>query len=415
MFSEAAQPASIFLLQVLIIVGSAQVCGYLFKRIGQPAVMGEIIAGIILGPSLVGRISPSFSAFIFPPSSLGNLQFLSQVGLILFMFVIGIELDLTIVKKKARSAILVSISSIIIPLALGIALSIFLHDEYAPDGVPFYVFALFIGTAMSITAFPVLARIIRERNITDTNAGSIALISAAIGDVAGWCILAFVVAIAKAGSLETSLLTVSATVVYILVMYFVVRPVMKRILLNNTADTIIDRRGVVATFIMLLVSAYVTESIGIHSLFGAFMAGIIMPVNWNIREIIINKIEDVALILLLPVFFILTGLRTQAGLLNDLNLWMTCALVILVAVAGKFGASIIAARISGINMHDSLSISALMNTRGLMELIILNIGYDLGILSPQIFTMMVVMALVTTFMTSPLLNLFDRMYHKSGA
>lgn len=407
-----SHPITIFLLQLIIIIISAQICGYLFKKIGQPPVIGEIIAGIILGPSVIGGIFPGFTEFVFPKASLGNLQMLSQIGLILFMFVIGMELDLNIIKKKARSAILISNISIIFPYALGVGLSFYLKEQFLPEGIPFHAFCLFIGIAMSITAFPVLARIIRDKHLTHTRAGNIAIVSAATDDIAGWCILAVVIAIAKAGSMGTSLYTLAFAVLYVLVMLFIVRPMLKKMSTAKTNNDDVKRSTVAIIFTVLLLSAYVAEVIGIHALFGAFMAGVIMPLEWDFRKLVINKVEDVSLLLLLPIFFIFTGLRTQIGLLNDVESWAICGLITLLAIIGKFGGSFIAARISGESMHDSLAIGALMNTRGLMELIILNIGYDLGILNPRIFAMMVIMALVTTFMTSPLLNLFNKMYGK---
>ena len=411
----AAHPLAIFILQLIIIIITAQACGFLFKKIGQPAVMGEIVAGILLGPSLIGALWPAFTGFVFPAASLGNLQMLSQVGLILFMFVIGMELDLNIIKKKAKAAVIISNISIILPYALGVGLAFLLYEEFAPAGVPFHAFALFTGIAMSITAFPVLARIIRERGLTNTRMGSIAIVSAATNDIAGWCILAVVIAIAKAGTPGNSLFTLGAAIIYVCIMLFAVRPLLKNLSKIKTHDNLVKRSAIAVIFIMLLLSAYCAEVIGIHALFGAFMAGVIMPIEWDFRKLIIDKIEDVSMVMLLPLFFVFTGLRTQIGLLNNLHLWMICLLIIAVAVIGKFAGSAIAARIAGENMHDSLAIGALMNTRGLMELIILNIGYDLGILSPKIFAMMVVMALVTTFMTSPALNLLDKYYSKRSA
>jgi Kef-type K+ transport system membrane component KefB len=403
-------PLAVFILQIVIIIAASQLCAYLFKKIGQPAVMGEIIAGILLGPSLVGAYFPGFTRFVFPPSSLGNLQMLSQVGLVLFMFVIGMELDLSIIKRKARSAVFISNISIIVPYAFGVLLSVYLYKNFGPPGIPFYAFALFIGIALSITAFPVLARIIRERSLGHTRLGNISIIAAAFNDIAGWCLLAIVIAIAKAGSPGTSLYTLLAAAGYVAVMLFAVRPLLKKVSLYHPQNEELKRSTIALIFLVLLLSAWASEIIGIHALFGAFMAGVIMPLEWNFRKLIINKIEDVAMVMLLPLFFVFTGLRTEIGLLNDINLWASCALITAVAIIGKFGGSALAARIAGENLHDSLAIGALMNTRGLMELIVLNIGYDLGILSPQIFAMMVVMALVTTFMTSPVLNLIGRRF-----
>lgn len=408
-----SQPLPVFLMQLVIIIVASRLCAYLFKKIGQPAVMGEIVAGIALGPSLLGSISPEFNAFVFPATSLGNLQMLSQVGLILFMFVIGMELDLNIIRKKAGSAVLISSTSTVIPFILGVALAYYLYGSYAPPSISFYGFALFMGIAMSITAFPVLARIIKERQLTQTRLGTVALTSAAINDVTGWCLLAFVIAIARAETMSNAFYTLAAATVYVAVMLLAVRPLLKK-LAEEHNNAFIKQSSLAIIFLILLLSSYCCEIIGIHALFGAFMAGIIMPLEWNFRNIIINKVEDVASIMFLPIFFALTGLRTQMGLLNDTSLWATCGLIILLAIAGKFGGSALAARMTRETTHESLAIGALMNTRGLMELIILNIGYDLGILSPQIFTMMVLMALVTTFMTSPVLNVLDRIYKRSA-
>ncbi len=402
-------PLAIFILQLLLIIVASQLCGYLVKKIGQPAVMGEIIAGILLGPSLMGSLLPHFSAFVFPKASLGNLQILSQVGLILFMFVIGMELDRSTLKSKASTALFISYFSIIIPFALGLGLSYPLYQRFAPAGIPFYAFSLFIGITLSITAFPVLARIIRERNLTNTKLGVMSITAAAIGDVVAWCMLAFIIAIAKAGSVTSSIYTIIAAIAYAAAMLYIVKPLLAKMVMKSS-DATMKRSVMAVIFSVLLLSAYCCEVIGIHALFGAFLAGAIMPADQHFRETFINKIEDVALVLLLPLFFVFTGLRTQVGLLNDPSLWGTCCLIIFVAVAGKFGGSALAARISGETMKESLSIGALMNTRGLVELVVLNIGYDLHILSPQIFTMMVLMALATTFMTIPAINLINRIY-----
>jgi len=408
--SAIRHPVAIFILQLVLVIASSQVCAYFFKKIGQPAVMGEIIAGILLGPSLLGAIAPAFSSFVFPASSLGNLQMLSQVGVILFMFVIGMDLDTGLLRKKARAALLISYFSIIVPFILGILLSLVLYDRYAPQGIPFYAFSLFTGIALSITAFPVLARIIRERKMSNTNAGTIALTAAAVGDVAAWCILAFIVAIVKAGSVAASLYTLACAVIFTLVMLFVVRPLMRTLAQRSVYNSTVKRSVMAVVFVVMLLSAYCCEIIGIHALFGAFLAGAIMPADEYFRKALMDKIEDVALVLLLPLFFVFTGLRTQVGLLSDSSLWFTCCCIIAIAVAGKFGGSYMAARIARQNRKDSLSIAALMNTRGLVELVVLNIGYDLGILTPQVFTMMVLMALVTTFMTNPALNVINRIY-----
>ncbi len=408
--SAFRHPLPIFILQLAMILVASQVFGYLFKKIGQPAVMGEIVAGILLGPSLMGALLPGFSAFLFPATSMGNLQMLSQVGLILFMFVIGMELDIEVLKKQAGAAILISHFSIVIPFASGVALAYFLYEKYAPAGVTFYAFALFTGIALSITAFPVLARIIKERGIANTKLGTIALTAAAVGDVTAWCALALIIAIARAGSLSASLYTIMWAVVHVAVMFFVIRPLLQKLAVNASRDKLIKRSRLAIIFLIMLGSAYACEIIGIHALFGAFLAGVIMPHDWNFRKLLIDKIEDVALVLLLPLFFVFTGLRTHIGLINNPALWGVCLIIIAVAVAGKFGGSALAAKLAGERTKDSLSIGALMNTRGLVELVVLNIGYDMHILTPEIFTMMVMMALVTTFMTNPLMNIIERVY-----
>lgn len=405
-----SSPIAIFLFQVIIILITVRLCGSIFKKMGQPAVIGEMAAGIILGPTLLGALFPAFSTFIFPESSLSHLQILSEVGLILFMFVVGMDLDPALIKNKAGSAVIISHASIIFPYGLGVILAYFLYRDMAPVGVPFFSFALFMGIAMSITAFPVLARVIRDRGLTGTKLGTIAITCAAADDITAWCILAFVVAVAKSSSFLGTIYVLASTIAYVLAMFFIIRPVLKNVAHRWLPQKSMQPSTVGLVFIILLLSAYTCEVIGIHALFGAFVAGIIMPDEWNFRRIMKDKIEDVALVLFLPLFFVYTGLRTDIRLLNDVALWGTCGIIIVVAVTGKFGGSAIAARITGESWKDSLSIGALMNTRGLMELVVLNIGYDLGILSAKIFTMMVLMALITTFMTAPMVSLIGRTF-----
>ncbi|MDO8952368.1 MAG: cation:proton antiporter, partial [Draconibacterium sp.] len=405
-------PLAILLLQIVVIIFIVRLFGWICKKIGQPAVIGEIAAGIVLGPSLLGMYFPEFSTILFPEHSLGNLQFLSQIGLILFMFVVGMELDLKVLKHQAHEAIVVSHASIIIPFALGMGLAYFIYTSFAPQGVPFSSFALFLGISMSITAFPVLARIIQERGIHKTRLGTVVITCAAADDITAWSLLAVVIALVKAGSFVSALPTIFMAVGYVFVMMKIVRPFLKRVGDLHSSRENLDKPVVAIFFIVLLLSSYVTEVIGIHALFGAFVAGVIMPDNQKFKQIFIEKVEDVALVLLLPLFFVFTGLRTQIGLLNDPYLWMICGLVILVAVTGKFVGSALAAKYTGQNWHDSLVIGALMNTRGLVELVVLNIGYDLGILTAEIFAMLVIMALVTTFMTAPALNLIDKFFKK---
>ena len=403
-------PFAILLAQIITIILVARLFSWVCKKIDQPTVVGEIIAGIVLGPSLIGMYFPQFSHALFPTESLGNLQVLSQVGLILFMFIIGMELDLKVLKNKAHEAVVVSHASIILPFALGMGLAYFIYPSFAPMGVKFSSFGLFLGIAMSITAFPVLARIIQEKGIHKTRLGAIVITCAAVDDITAWCLLAVVIAIVKAGSFISSLNTIFLAAAYIFLMIKVVRPFLKRLGDLYTTKENLSKSIVALFFLILLISAYATEVIGIHALFGAFMAGTIMPDNSKFRNLFIEKIEDIALVLLLPLFFVYTGLRTQIGLIDDPYLWQLTGVIILVAISGKFFGSALAAKFVGQNWKDSLTIGVLMNTRGLVELVVLNIGYDLGVLSPQIFAMMVIMALVTTFMTTPVLSLINRFF-----
>ena len=401
------EPLAVLLLQIIVIIAFARLFGYLFKKIGQPAVIGEIVAGIVLGPSIVGAYFPEISHFLFPAASLSSLSFLSQIGLILFMFIIGMELDLKAIGKQAYGAVIISHASIIIPYTLGMGLAYYIYRDYAPANITFLSFALFMGISMSITAFPVLARILQEKGLTRSKLGAMALTCAAADDITAWCILAAVIALVKSGSSFSVLYTIALAIIYVLVMLKIVRPFLER--LSTVYDNKEKKRTPIIAlfFILLIISSYITSVIGVHALFGAFMAGVSMPSSFSFRKIVIDKIEDVSIILLLPLFFVITGLRTEIGLINQGHLWITFGWILLVAVAGKFGGSALAAKIVGQSWKDSLSIGVLMNTRGLMQLIVLNIGYDLGILTPEIFAMMVLMALVTTFMTGPALDLIN--------
>lgn len=409
---NVTDPLGILILQIIAIIIAARLFGFLLKKIGQPSVIGEIIAGIVLGPSLVGTYFPEFSAFLFPKASLPNLKFFSQIGLILFMFIIGMELDLKILKKKVHEAFIISHASIIVPFTLGMGLAYYIYDAYAPANVDFLSFSLFIGISLSITAFPVLARILQERQLTKTRVGSIAITCAAVDDITAWCILATVVAIVKAGSFISSIYTILLAIAFVILMLKLVRPFLKRIGDIYSHHDTLSKPVVAIFFVTLLTSAYLAEVIGIHALFGAFLAGVIMPQNLHFRNVFIEKVEDVSLVLLLPLFFVFSGLRTQIGLLNDASQWGMCAIIIALAIAGKFVSSALAARFTRLNWRDSLTIGVLMNTRGLTELIALNIGFDLGLLSPEVFSMMVIMALVTTFMAGPALDFISYMLPK---
>jgi len=409
-------PLSLLLVQLILIVLLARGFGALFVKFGQPAVIGEMIAGIVLGPSVVGALFPGASHFIFPNESLGTLRMLSQVGIILFMFVVGMELDLKHLRNKADTAIMVSHISIIFPYFLGVLFSLFIYRSFASANVSFLSFALFMGIAMSITAFPVLARILDERNLTRTFLGATAITCAAIGDITAWSILAFVVAIVKAGAVGQAVITIILAMGFIVVMMFAVKPMLNCLIADRLQIDAAPTRGmIVGILVVVFFGALFTEVIGIHALFGAFLAGIAMPANHQFRSHLRDRLENFSSAFLLPLFFAFTGLRTQIGLLNDWNGWTVCAGLIVVATVGKLGGTMLTARWTGMNWHDSFALGALMNTRGLIELIVLNIGFDLGILSARVFAMTVIMALVTTFMTGPLLSLGNLLSRKSPA
>jgi Kef-type K+ transport system membrane component KefB len=399
-------PLTRLFVQLILIVLAARVCGSLMHKAGQPAVIGEMIAGILLGPSLLGWLWPACFQLVFPPASLGTLRMLSQIGVCLFMFVIGMELDVAQLKQQARTAVFVSQVSILFPYLLGVLTALWLFPSLAAPGTTFLAFALFIGISMSITAFPVLARILEERGLTKTALGSTALACAATDDVTAWTVLAFVVAIVKAGGLATAMLSIVLVLLFVAVMLFWIKPGMPRWLdYLAPAPQGPDATVMAAVVVFLFACAFVTDMIGIHALFGAFLAGVAMPSHGEFRDSLRVRLEHFSSVFLLPLFFAFTGLRTQIGLLQEPAAWLICLALISVATVGKLGGSMLAARMTGIDWLDSFSLGALMNTRGLVELIALNIGYDLGILSPPIFTMLVLMALVTTGMTGPLLGL----------
>ena len=393
------------LVQIGVILVLARLVGWFFRKIHQPQVMGEMVAGILLGPSLLGWVAPDAYASLFPPESLGFLNSLSQVGLILFMFLVGLELEPKSLRERGHAAVVISHISILAPFFLGTCLALYLYPHLSDDSVTFEHFALFLGTAMSITAFPVLARILTERKLLNTQLGAVAIACAAVDDVTGWFVLAGVVLLVRAAGTTASLwLTLLGVTAYILIMVFGVRRLLKNL------EAIYEKRGVVSQNMMALIlllvlaSSWMTERLGIHVLFGAFLIGAIMPKQHAFVHTLVEKLNDVAVVLLLPLFFAFTGLRTSIGLLNGVQMWFYLGLIILVAIAGKFGGSTMAARATGMGWREAGGIGILMNTRGLMELVLLNIGLDIGVISPALFTMLVIMALTTTFMTAPFLE-----------
>ncbi|ATB29216.1 cation:proton antiporter [Melittangium boletus] len=395
---------SLLIVQFIVIIGLSRLLGRGMRWIGQPLVIAEVLAGILLGPSLLGWIAPGAMETLFPSSSLPVLKMLSQVGLILFMFLIGLELDPKLLKGRGHASVVISHTSIVVPFALGAGAAYWFYPRLSEPSVPFSSFVLFMGVAMSITAFPVLARILTERRLMQSKVGALAITCAAVDDVTAWCLLAFVVSIVRATGPNQAAITTLIALGYIAFMLGVVRPFLARLGARVASREGLNQNVVALTLLLLLASALATEIIGIHALFGAFLFGSIIPKEGGLAEALAEKLEDVAVVLLLPLFFAFSGLRTQVGLLNTPENWAMCGLIILLACLGKFGGSAVAARLTGSRWREAGAIGILMNTRGLMELIVLNLGLDLGVISPTLFTMMVVMALVTTFLTSPLLR-----------
>lgn len=402
----------LLLLQVIVILIFARFVAWLFTKMGQPSVIGEILAGIILGPSVVGWLWPEGFNFLFPQESLHNISLLSQFGLILFMFVIGMELNLEEIKKQLRQSFVIAHSGIVAPFILGAILAVFLYEEYSGADATVLTFALFVGITLSVTAFPVLARIIQEQGKMQSRLGILSMASAANGDITAWCLLAVIMAIAQAGSALSALFTILFAGVYMAIMFGVVRPLFAMIGATYQTKEVAGKGVVALSFTLLLISAYVTEVLGLHALFGAFIAGVVMPDNLNFRHMLTEKIEDVALAIFLPLFFVSSGLSTEIGLLNTSTHWWITGLITLVAIIGKIGGTYSACRVVGETPHDSLYMGILMNTRGLMELVILSMGLELGILSPVIYAMLVIMTLVTTFMTTPVINLTNKIWTK---
>jgi Kef-type K+ transport system membrane component KefB len=395
----------LLILQIGTILIVARLVGWLFGKLHQPRVVGEMLAGILLGPSLLGWLAPNISSALFPPDSLGHLNSLSQVGLLIFMFLVGLELDLRQVRKLGRVAVMTSQVSIIAPFILGSLFALYLYPRLSDQSVSLTGFVLFMGAAMSVTAFPVLARILNERKMLRTRVGSVAITCAAVDDVTAWCILAGIVVIVRASSLELPVwLTVSGLAAFVLVMGFVVRPALRRL------EMVYEKRGnltqdlIAIILLVVLASGWITESLGVHALFGAFLAGVVMPRHSDLSRELSQKFEAIVVVLLLPIYFALTGLRSSIFSITGAKMWLYCAVIIVLAVVGKLGGSMVSARLNGMSWRESAAVGILMNTRGLVELVILNIGLDLGILSPALFSIMVLMALVTTLMTTPLVR-----------
>src|SRR6478609_9259665 len=383
------------LLALTVIMVTTRLVGLLFAKINQPAVIGEVIGGIILGPSLLGRFAPGMQAALIHPDAAPFLGVISQLGVILYMFLVGLELDLRAMRARAAATIAISNAGIIVPFALGVALAWTIFESYAPPGVPFTSFALFLGVSMSITAFPVLARILGERGLQQTPLGIMALTCAAIDDVTAWCLLAFVVSVTQTKT-GGAVVTVGLTALYIALMLTVGRRVMAALVRRLEQSSRIGEQSLTLLLVAVLLSALATEFIGVHAIFGAFLLGAIVPHDSTVARHVRDRIEDVVRVMLLPAFFAFTGLRTELGLLGGANDWWICLVIVAVASFGKFGGSYVAARLTGLPWRDASALGILMNTRGLVELIVLNIGLDLGIVTPRLFVMLVIMALATT-------------------
>lgn len=398
-----SSPLGLFLLQLLVLLLVAKGAGALLKRFGQPAVIGEMAAGLMMGPLVLGSLLPQLHGALFPAASLAPLGLLSQLGVLMFLLVAGAELDLAALRGRRRFAFTVSHAGIAVPFMLGVALAIWLYPQHGPQGVGFTSFALFVGISMSITAFPVLLRILADRGITHTPLGQTAIACAALGDATAWCLLALIVAAAQAGGWLPASLNLLGVVAFVVLMLGLVRPWFAR------QQVVAGREGrwLLGILLLSLASALVTEMLGIHALFGAFAAGVAVSSNAPLRALLMARVEPFAVTLLLPLFFAMTGLRMRADALHAGDI-VLCLVVIAVATAGKLLGTFSAARSTGLPAREAWRLGALMNTRGLMELIVLNLGYELGLLGDRLFAVLVVMALVTTAMTGPLLNLIER-------
>jgi Kef-type K+ transport system membrane component KefB len=394
----------ILLLQVAVILALSRVARRLFLPLGQPAVVGEMVAGLLLGPSCFGWLMPRSSAALFASSTLPSLNALSQIGLVLFMFLVGLRLRSPNVEARRRVAMVMSGASIVVPFVLGALLAAAVHERLAPAGVSVWPFALFIGAAMSITAFPVLARILIDHRLLTTEVGVIAVTCAAFDDVTGWLILAGITALVRAGDARVFVIRTILFVAYLGMMIAIVRPALRWFAQRRGPRFGASADDLAVGLLVMLLSAVITESLGVHALFGAFFAGLMMPPDAQIERVFVERIEPVTMTLLLPLFFAFIGLRTTVQLIDSAPLWRDAALILAVAIAGKGGASALAARAMGLKWREATALGVLLNTRGLIELVVLNIGLELGILSPVVFSMMVLMALVTTFMTPPLIT-----------
>lgn len=393
------------LLSVAVLVACARIAGLVARRLGQPQVVGEMAMGIALGPSLLGWIAPDVSRVLFPPGNHAHLNTLSQLGLLLFMFLVGLEFDLKRLRQLGHTAVLASHASITLPMLLGVLLALYLYPRVSSADVAFHEFALFMGAAMSVTAFPVLARILREHRLQDTRLGTVAIACAAVDDVTAWCMLAGIVALVRASQDAVPVPWMLAGLAVFVVGVTLLRHLGLGAFLTRFERTgRISENGVALLLTIVMAASVTTEWLGLHLLFGAFFVGVMVPKTPAFVDAITSKFELIATTLLLPIFFAYTGLRTEIGLVSDPQMWFYCVLILILAIVGKVVGSSIAAWTSGLPGREATALGVLMNTRGLMELVVVNMGLDLGIITPAVFSMLVVMALVTTCMTTPLLR-----------
>lgn len=396
---------TLLLVQMTTILLTALLCGWLARKLGQARVIGEILGGILIGPSIFGRIAPHSWAALFPPSSFGSFEILSTIGLILFLFLIGSELDYDHLRKQKGTAALASGMSILFPFVMAAMVAHALRIRFAPDGIGSIPFVLFLGISMSITAFPVLARILEERGLQSTPLGTTALMCAAVDDVCAWMLLAIALTLlphsGHSMGLHYRFLLLCG---YLVIMLGVIRPLGNWLVRRkDSVEFSYELLGIIVA--VALSSAAATEAIGVHPLFGAFLAGVCFPRIKSWQVAIRTRVDTIVSVLLLPLFFALTGMRTRLDLLTGNKIWFWMGVVLVVAVAGKMGGAVLAARWTGQSWQNAAALGALLNTRGLVELIVLNIAYNAHVFSPTLFTMLVVMALITTMITAPVLNM----------
>lgn len=376
--------------------------GALLARWHQPPVIGSVVAGIALGPSVLGALSTPAHHFIFHPSVGPLLGAVADLGVVLYMFIVGLELNVDHVRGRLSSVAGICLGSNLVPFVIGVALAWYLHPYFSTSDVPLTPFALFLGTALSVTAFPVLARILAELHLTRTPLGALALTCAAVGDVSAWCLLAVVVGLVQARA-DAMVGVVVLTGLFVAAMVVVARPLLARAFRSARQDEPSLNQKTLAMG-GLLISALITDAIGIHALFGAFLFGAMLSRETRLASTLIRDFDGVVTLLLLPAFFAITGMRTEIGTLSTSSSWMALGLIVLAASVGKIGGALIGARLGGLPWRDASAIGVLMNTRGLMELVVLNVGLSLGIIAPRMFTMMVLMALLTTVATTPIVK-----------